>query len=58
MLCTYPVRVRKVDANRCCRIAVTCKDAYGNHLGCYALDFCLAETRIDRRMIFKPLCIL
>ena len=54
----YPVRVRKVDAYRCSRIAVTCKDAYGNHLGCYALDFCLAETRIDRRMIFKPLCIL
>ena len=58
MLTTDPVCVRKIDSDRSCRIAVTCKDSNIDDLSSNTLYLSFLETRVNRRIILEPLSIV
>ena len=53
-----PVSVRKIDSNRSRRVAIAGKCHGVNDFGGDTFHHRLAETRIDRRMVLKPLRVL
>ena len=55
---TNPISVRKIDSNRSRRVAIAGKCHGVNDFGGDAFHHRLAETRIDRRMVLKPLRVL
>ena len=57
ILGTDPVGVRQVDADGRRRILVTTQHGSTNGIGCHTLYLLLAETRINGRVVLKPLGI-
>ena len=58
VLLTHPVRIWQVDADSSRRIEVTTNDSSSNDLRRDTFNLFLLKLGIDRRMVFKPLCIL
>ena len=52
-----PVSIRKIDADRGGRIASAAETGSVYHLGTHAFDTLFLETRINRRIVLKPLGI-
>ena len=58
VLATDPVCVRKVDAYRSGRIAVSGKSGHIDDFCCNSLHLRLLETLVYRGVILKPLCVV
>ena len=54
---TDPVGIGQVDAYGRRGILVASEHGGTDNVGCNALDLRLSETRIDGRMVLKPLCM-
>ena len=57
ILCTDPVSIGQIDANGSRGIFVTTQHSCTDDISGNTFDYRLAETGINRRMVFKPLCI-
>ena len=58
MLSPYPVGIRQVDAYSCGWILVATKHSTTDGIGNNTLNMRFAETRVNRRVVLKPLGIL
>ena len=58
VLCTNPIGIGQIDTDCCRGIFIATQHSRTNGISSYPLNMWLTKTRINRRMVFKPLGIL